>query len=378
MRSQQLLLLLHLGASPTVTGDYTTTEHIIIPGQTNAHVTNPGQTIDIAIPTCVQTITPDANGYVPPGTCGAIWDYYPSFNAAVAFAAIFLLLTVVHIWQAAHYQKKWSWVIIMASIWETAAFASRAISSRFQQSDGIYLVFQIFILLAPLWVNAYAYIILGRMIHFFLPSGSLLGIPAATIGAIFVLLDLVSFVVQLVGGSMAGPTSSAEDQLKAIHIYMGGIGMQQFFIIVFVGLLLAFWSKVPLPARRTQGGGSRLRGVLPLLFVLCASLAMISTRIIYRLVEFSSGSVDNPITSREIYFYLLEATPMVLAILVFNVVHPGKTIDGPGSEMPGLRATAKAAWWAKKGKVKLMDDDDDDEQGHPLSTTDLGYRRQHD
>lgn len=38
----------------------------------------------------------------------------------------------------------------MASIWETLAFIFRSISTRYQQNNGVYLVFQIFILLAPL------------------------------------------------------------------------------------------------------------------------------------------------------------------------------------------------------------------------------------
>lgn len=46
--------------------------------------------------------------------------------------------------------QAWCWVIIMASIWETLAFLFRAISTKHQQSSGIYLVFQIFILLAPI------------------------------------------------------------------------------------------------------------------------------------------------------------------------------------------------------------------------------------
>ncbi len=91
--------------TPAPTGVITTTKYITIDGQTDSHVTIPGQTIAIAIPTCVQTITPDANGYVPPGTCGAIWNYYPSFRAAVAFAALFAVLVTVHIWQAVAYKK---------------------------------------------------------------------------------------------------------------------------------------------------------------------------------------------------------------------------------------------------------------------------------
>jgi hypothetical protein len=87
------------------TGTFMTTLRNIEPGVTNDHVTIPANTIDIVIPTCIQTIIPDANGYVPPGTCGALWEYYPSFIAAVVFAALFTALTIVHIWQAVHYKK---------------------------------------------------------------------------------------------------------------------------------------------------------------------------------------------------------------------------------------------------------------------------------
>jgi hypothetical protein len=103
--SPRQVTVLSTTSTPAPTGNFLTTEHITVDGVTNDHLTIPGKTIDIAIPTCVQTIIPDSNGYVPPGTCGALWQYYPSFNAAVAFAVLFGLLTAVHIWQAARYNK---------------------------------------------------------------------------------------------------------------------------------------------------------------------------------------------------------------------------------------------------------------------------------
>ncbi len=91
--------------SSTTPIDFITTEYITIGGETNAQVTIAPQTISIAIPTCIQTITPDKNGYVPPGTCNALYDYYPSFAAAVAASVAFGVLTVAHITQAAMYKK---------------------------------------------------------------------------------------------------------------------------------------------------------------------------------------------------------------------------------------------------------------------------------
>ncbi|KAK2037404.1 RTA1 domain-containing protein [Colletotrichum somersetense] len=296
------------------------------------HVNIPAKTIDIAIPTCIQTIKPDSNGYVPPGECGAIWNYYPSFIAAVVFTGLFALLTVIHIWQAARHKK---------------------------QSDGVYLVFQIFILLAPIWVNAFAYMTLGRMIYFFHPSRSLLRIPAPTFAAIFVGLDIISFAVQLAGGSMAGPTAPPAEQMKAIHIYMGGIGLQEFFILIFVGLALKFRLEIQ---RMEKFHGAQPRPWKPLMWALYFSLSMITIRIIYRLVEFSSGhGVDNVLITHESYFYVLEALPMFLAIAVFNAVHPAATINGAGSDMPGLLLAIKNGFSRRNGRIPLKEDVEEQE-----------------
>ena len=84
--------------------EFMTTNYITIPGVTNDHVTLAPQTISIAVPTCIQTITPDKNGYVPPGTCNALYDYYPSFTAALVFSILFGILTIAHISQAAFFK----------------------------------------------------------------------------------------------------------------------------------------------------------------------------------------------------------------------------------------------------------------------------------
>ncbi|EFQ29049.1 RTA1 domain-containing protein [Colletotrichum graminicola] len=296
------------------------------------HVNIPAKTIEIAIPTCIQTIKPDVNGYVPPGECGAIWNYYPSFVAAAVFAVLFALLTAVHIWQTAKHKK---------------------------QSDGVYLVFQIFILLAPIWVNAFAYMTLGRMIYFFHPSRSLLSIPASSFAAIFVVLDIVSFAVQLAGGSMAGPTAPPAEQMKAIHIYMGGIGLQEFFILIFVGLALKFQLEIQ---KMDRFRGAQPRPWEPLMWALYFSLGMITIRIIYRLVDFSSGhGVDNALITHEAYFYVLEALPMFLAIAVFSAVHPAAVMNGAGSDMPGVFLTIKNGFSKRNGRMPLKEDVEEQE-----------------
>ncbi|KAJ6579164.1 RTA1 domain-containing protein [Mycena vulgaris] len=317
------------------TGVFFTTEFITIGGHTDAHATVAGQTITLVLPTCVMTEIPDKNGYVPPGTCHALYNFYPSFAAAVLFSVLFGAVTVLHIVQAVKHKTTFCWVLIMACLWEFSSFVTRAISTKFQQSAGLALVTQILVLMAPLWVNAFDYMVLGRMIHFFLPSRSILGISGALLGVAFVTLDVVSFVVQLIGGSLAGPTAPESEVFKGIHLYMGGVGIQQFFIFIFLGLAVHLHRQL----RALERSGTGKTNWKPLLITLYASLGLISIRIFFRLIEFSAGQKEseNSIPFHEVYFYVFEAVPMLLALAAMNVVHPGAVLVGPDAEMPSLK-----------------------------------------
>jgi hypothetical protein len=53
-------------------------------------------------------------------------------------------------------------------------------------------------------------------------------------------------------------------------------------------------------------------------------------------VEFSAG-IDpnsNPLPFHEWYFYVFDATPMLFALTLMNLVHPGRILVGTGSEFP--------------------------------------------
>jgi hypothetical protein len=94
--------------------------------------------------------TPGLNGHVPAEACNANWLYFPNFAIAIAFAVLFGVLTIVHLCQAIVYRNGFCWIIIMAGLWETGAYAFRAVGSKFQQSSGIATVAQILVLVAPI------------------------------------------------------------------------------------------------------------------------------------------------------------------------------------------------------------------------------------
>ena len=110
---------------------------------------------------------------------------------------------------------------------------------------------------------------------------------------------------------------------------MAGVGVQECFIVLFTILAIRFQRKMnqielvrlsPYPWKR-------------LLYVLYAALTLITVRIIFRLVEYTDGD-ESHVAVHEAYFYCLEALPMIVSLVIFNVVHPALVLVGPESEFP--------------------------------------------
>ena len=165
----------------------------------------------------------------------------------------------------------------MGAAWELASFITRALGAHNQQSQTLVIVSQLLLLLAPLCasdslpprlfapsavalkilrivlllihflsantpigVNAFVYMTVGRMIHFFHPSQRVGRVKGSSVAKYFVWADVVSFLVQGTGGSMLSPGSSAQTMKIGLDTYMAGVGLQEGFIIVFIGLIVKF------------------------------------------------------------------------------------------------------------------------------------------
>ena len=70
-----------------------------------------------------------------------------------------------------------------------------------------------------------------------------------------------------------------------------------------------------------------------------AARLRIAVRISFRIAELAPGGdpAANPLPFREAYSYVFDAAPMMLALGILLVVHPGRLLQGPGSEFPGRR-----------------------------------------
>jgi hypothetical protein len=176
--------------------------------------------------------------------------------------------------------------------------------------------------------------IFARIVNFFSPARKVWIFSPSTLALIFVTLDIVSFVVQLIGGGMAGPGASPESQRKGLDLYMGGIGMQEGFIVLFLGLVVKFHRDQLQAERSGRLALNKIAGWRWMTWALYMCMLAITVRIIYRLVEFSAGlGSSNPLPKNEPLLYVLESAPMFLAILIWNIFHPGRYMYGEDAKM---------------------------------------------
>jgi hypothetical protein len=119
------------------------------------------------------------------------WKYCPSVPAAIIFFVLFGVTTLFHIYQAFKHRKAFCWVIIMGGLWETCSYAFRILSARNPTHKASYDASFLLVLLAPVSVNAFDYMVLGRLLTSFLHGKTVLRIKGSIMGKLFVCFDIM-------------------------------------------------------------------------------------------------------------------------------------------------------------------------------------------
>ncbi|KAH8800633.1 RTA1 like protein-domain-containing protein [Xylogone sp. PMI_703] len=258
-------------------------------------------------------------------------QYCPSAFAAILFFVLFGATLGLHIFQAVKLQKKFCWVVIMGAAWEFATYVFRYSSVEHPTTKTWYEGSTLLVLLAPLWINAFEYMLLGRMIYFFLPNQQMFRIQAKRIGLYFVIGDIFSFITQLFGGVMIIKSTNP----TGLRIYTAGCVIQAVVVLIYLFLVFTFHKRVS-----READPSAAQEAKRMVVIMYISTIIIMIRIIFRIVEFSAGaggSLTATIEGHEAYVYVLDALPLFLALALLNIVHPGTILIGPASEFKKIR-----------------------------------------
>ncbi|KAK5089479.1 hypothetical protein LTR70_005938 [Exophiala xenobiotica] len=283
-----------------------------------------------------------------------LWEFCPSLGAAVAFLIIFATTSIAHTIQAIIHRNVFAVVLIMGGLWETTGFILRVLSIINPRNGGFYSNQGILILLAPLWINAFVYMALGRLVHFSLIQNTVLRIKARHLTLIFVVFDITAFLMQATGGILAAGSESSQTKKTGYTIYTAGVGIQMGFIGISIVMAARFHHKLlnPFTYNPCDEAHQSLSGVKRMLYSLYAALALILYRNSFRLAEYATGA-DSSLRMQEWWFFAFDAASMSAAMVLLNIFHPGHVLRGPRKDFSEETKTLKRARKQEKLTKKI-------------------------
>ncbi|KAI0092851.1 RTA1 like protein-domain-containing protein [Irpex rosettiformis] len=236
-------------------------------------------------------------------------------------------------------KAKYMLVLVIAECCYAIGIAARYGLHYQPDSRSIYIIEYLFITLSPCGFVAAEYVILGRLVHWVNGDRYLLVGPSR-VTKVFVASDVVTFLIQAGGGILAVSNQTDIDKIRqGEHIVLVGLVLQLISFIFFTSMFLHFVYKIHKHEPQTWFMDSHKHGIPsydPLVvpwyndwraFVFAVGLSCVGVliRSIYRTIEFASGS-QGVLTTTEIYFWVLDFVPLILAIGVYIPFWPGRFI----------------------------------------------------
>ncbi|KAI0268259.1 RTA1 like protein-domain-containing protein [Gloeopeniophorella convolvens] len=204
------------------------------------------------------------------------------------------------------------------------------------ESQGIYIVEYLFIILSPCAFIAANYVLLGRLARF-LNSGNHLLVSPNRITITFLISDIITFLIQATGGSVSVASDTTKGAKLGSNIFLGALVIQLLSFLAFTLVFIRFMLRVRKyehDAWVLHQGRPWYNNWLALAGAMAVSCVGIIIRSFYRVVELSQGFLG-PIAQNEGLFYALDTLPLFLAISVYVPIWPGRFIARPSLAAPG-------------------------------------------
>lgn len=248
------------------------------------------------------------------------YRYDANEAAAIIFCVIFGLCFLAHLVQAIRYRTLWVWALLVGLALETEGFAMRWLSIEELYTSWPSIVHQVSVIIAPAFITAQNYMMVGRMISYLGKEWS--PISHSLITVVFVLADVISIITQGISALMLdGPDFNTTK--VAFRILIAALIFQVVMFSIFVVITVVF-------DRRTREAlGEKRKPIQPLFVAFYISASMVILRSIYRALEFATidlkptGATGYSLT-HEWLIYVWDALPITVAAIVLAVLHAGR------------------------------------------------------
>ncbi|PVH68839.1 RTA1-domain-containing protein [Cadophora sp. DSE1049] len=245
----------------------------------------------------------------------SVYSYRPSLPANITFAGLFALATVVHTYLGLKWKTPWfMWCMILSCTHDVGGYIARAFLHKNPWNFPAFITQIILITQAPVFYCAAIYVTLGQSIEHYAPK--LARFPTKFFAWIFIPFDIVSLVLQGVGGALSASSSGGSQ--VGVNIAMAGLVLQVVMLVVFSALFADYM------IRYLRSNESRHFGQRDRFFFGFLALAVLSTlaRCIFRAYELKEGYHGEAITHEDLYIGL-EGVLIVVAVFCLFVSHPG-------------------------------------------------------
>jgi len=261
------------------------------------------------------------------------YHYIPTEYVCVIFVGLYGLSTLIHLGQSIRYRMWWLLpTVVLAGLGEVLGWSARLWSSQNPPLSTPFLIQISTTIIAPTPLAAANFITLGMIINKLGNHYSRLSTRWYTI--IFSSFDIISLVVQALGGGIASSAKDLNGANFGAHIMLGGIIFQLVSLIIYVvcaaEFFLRFLKDRPIrgngPGHTSKGQPRRRRlmgtGIKIMIEGLTFSTICLLIRAVYRTIELADGW-DGRIISTEVYFNVLDGAMVTLAMFTLNFAHPG-------------------------------------------------------
>ena len=272
------------------------------------------------------------------------FEYYPlqpHVAPSAVFAAVFGLTFALHGYQLFRLKSWYLLPLLIGAGLEFVGYIVRCLSLQ-QYIDnmnplplGPYIIQSVFILVAPAFLAASIYMLLGRLV-IAANAGPASPIPLRWLTKLFVAGDVIAFLGQAAGAGLlsAGSLSSAK---TGEYIIIAGLGVQVLFFSCFIITGIIIQRRLTITHWNLHTGMPI--GWVKMLYVLYIVSALILIRSLFRIIEYATG-YNGYLMHQEVFLYVFDALLMSGVLILLNIYHPCRAIpcsekisrNGNGSE----------------------------------------------
>ncbi|KAF8950382.1 hypothetical protein BGZ52_002702 [Haplosporangium bisporale] len=299
--------------------------------------------------------------------------YQPSIAGNVIFGILYVVLGIAFSYYIHVHRSRWAICLPAGAIASAVGFFLRCAFDADDLQLSLFIASTICVVASPSAFLAFNYMLYGRFITAIdpkfgnttanastitlaedgtkQPKGSLREpskfsfIPPLIVGRIFIISDILTFIVQVTAGGMQSQAgddnlelTNIADKLFLAAVCAQGISYCLFTLLLTVALIRLVADRTSNKSRALESGIFGLGKQTTLLACgFYISSLFIILRSVYRILEYTQGH-QGFLMSHEVYLFVLDAAPLILAIGIWAFIWPTILLDRIANETRALQS----------------------------------------